>query len=58
MGGKRSINQTGRVGKEGAECTGQVKLGKQVKMVAEPGRQGQDGGNLLGIRGDVQTMSV
>lgn len=29
------MNQTGRVGKEGAECTGQVKLGKQVRMFAE-----------------------
>ena len=56
MGRKRSMNQTGRVGKEGAECTGQVKLGKQVKMFAESGRL--DGRILLGSRGDVQTMPV
>lgn len=38
------------------ECTGQVNLGKHVKVFAEPRRQGQDIANLLCIERDVPTM--
>lgn len=50
------MNQNGKEEKKGAECTRQVKLGKQVKMFTESGRQ--CGRILLGIRGDVQTTPV
>lgn len=40
------------------ECTGQVNLGKHVKVFAEPRRQGQDIANLLYIKRDVLTMPV
>lgn len=55
MGGKRSINQTHREGKEGVECIRQVKLGKEICLES---LEDKDGGNLSGFRGDVQTMPV
>lgn len=55
LGRKKCRDQTDRVGEEAVEGTGKAKLGKQVEMFAEPGRQGQDFG-LPCIKREEQTL--